>query len=50
MAASFFWDRVTQHHSYATGGHGLAEYFGPPDVLGARVDGRACESCNTTTC
>jgi len=47
VAASFFWDRVTQHHSYATGGHGLAEYFGPPDVLGARVDGRACESCNT---
>jgi DUF1680 family protein len=47
MAASFFWDRVTQHHSYVTGGHGLAEYFGPPDVLGARVDGRACESCNT---
>jgi len=47
MAAAFFWDRVTQHHSYATGGHGLAEYFGPPDQLGARVDGRACESCNT---
>jgi uncharacterized protein len=47
MAASFFWDRVTQHHSYVTGGHGLAEYFGPPDEIGARVDGRACESCNT---
>jgi len=47
MAASFFWDRVAQHHSYATGGHGLAEYFGPPDQLGARVDGRACESCST---
>jgi DUF1680 family protein len=47
VAASFFWDRVTQHHSYATGGHGLAEYFGPPDRLGARVDGRTCESCNT---
>jgi DUF1680 family protein len=47
MAASFFWDRVTQHHSYVTGGHGLAEYFGPPDQLSARVDGRACESCNT---
>jgi len=46
LAASFFWDRVVQHHSYATGGHGLAEYFGPPDVLGARVDGRTCESCN----
>jgi DUF1680 family protein len=46
MAASFFWDRVAQHHSYATGGHGLAEYFGPPDVLSTRVEGRTCESCN----
>jgi DUF1680 family protein len=46
MAASFFWDRVAQHHSYATGGHGLAEYFGAPDQLSARVDGRTCESCN----
>ncbi len=46
LASSFFWDRVAQHHSYATGGHGLSEYFGPPDELSARVDGRACESCN----
>jgi hypothetical protein len=46
LAASFFWDRVVQHHSYATGGHGLAEYFGAPDQLSARVDGRTCESCN----
>ncbi len=46
MAASFFWDRVAQHHSYATGGHGLSEYFGAPDMLSARVDGRACETCN----
>jgi DUF1680 family protein len=46
QAASFFWDRVTQHHSYASGGHGLAEYFGPADVLSTRVDGRTCESCN----
>jgi DUF1680 family protein len=46
MAASFFWDRVAQHHSYATGGHGLAEYFGAPDRLSARVDGRTCETCN----
>jgi DUF1680 family protein len=46
MAASFFWDRVAQHHSYATGGHGLDEYFGPPDVLSTRVEGRTCESCN----
>ena len=46
LAASFFWDRVTQHHSYATGGHGLAEYFGAPDKLSDRVDGRTCETCN----
>jgi DUF1680 family protein len=46
LAASYFWDRVAQHHSYATGGHGLAEYFGPPDQLSPRVDGRTCESCN----
>src|SRR5262245_10381346 len=45
-AASFFWDRVTQHHTYATGGHGLAEYFGPSDQLSPRVDGRTCETCN----
>lgn len=46
MASSFFWDRVVHHHSYATGGHGLAEYFGPPDELSRRVDGRAAETCN----
>jgi DUF1680 family protein len=46
IAASFFWDRVAQHHSYATGGHGLAEYFGAPDKLSDRVDGRTCETCN----
>ena len=46
LAASFFFDRVAQHHSYATGGHGLAEYFGLPDQLSGRVDGRTCESCN----
>jgi DUF1680 family protein len=46
IAASFFFDRVAQHHSYSTGGHGLAEYFGFPDVLSPRVDGRTCESCN----
>ena len=46
VASAFFWDRVVQHHTYATGGHGLAEYWGPPDVLGARVDGRTCEACN----
>lgn len=46
FAASFFWDRVAQHHSYATGGHGKDEYFGEPDLLSDRVDGRTCETCN----
>ncbi len=46
IAASFFWDRVVQHHSFATGGHGKDEYFGPPDELNDRVDGRTAETCN----
>ena len=46
IAASFFWDRVVQHHSYATGGHGKDEYFGRPDMLSDRVDGRTAETCN----
>ena len=46
MAASFFWDRVVQHHSFATGGHGKDEYFGQPDMLSDRVDGRTAETCN----
>jgi DUF1680 family protein len=46
MAASFFWDRVVQHHSFATGGHGKDEYFGPPGRLGDRIDGRTAETCN----
>jgi DUF1680 family protein len=45
-AAEFFWDAVALHHSYATGGHGRDEYFGPPDELSERVDGRTDESCN----
>jgi len=45
-AAGFFWDRVVQHHSYATGGHGKDEYFGDADKLSDRVDGRTCETCN----
>jgi DUF1680 family protein len=46
LAAGFFWDRVAQHHSFATGGHGTDEYFGPPDQLGDRIDGRTAETCN----
>src|SRR3989442_2614581 len=46
FAAGFFWDRVAQHHSYATGGHGKDEYFGEPDKLSNRADGRTAGTCN----
>lgn len=46
LAAQFFWDAVVNHHSFATGGHGKDEYFGPPDTLSDRVDGRTAETCN----
>ena len=46
LAASYFWDQVVQHHSYATGGHGHDEYFGEPGMLSDRVDGRTAETCN----
>jgi DUF1680 family protein len=45
-AANFFWDSVVDHHSFATGGHGKDEYFGPPDKLSDRIDGRTAETCN----
>lgn len=46
LAAAFFWSRVAHHHSFATGGHGTDEYWGPPDQLSERIDGRTSESCN----
>ncbi len=45
-AANFFWDTVVTRHSFATGGHGKDEYFGPADELSDRIDGRTDESCN----
>jgi DUF1680 family protein len=45
-AAGFFYDSVVKHHSFSTGGHGTDEYYGPRDIIGARIDGRTAESCN----
>ena len=45
-AADYFWNEVVDAHSFATGGHGKDEYFGPPQKLNDRVDGRTDESCN----
>ncbi len=44
-AANFFWNQVVFHHSFATGGAGHNEYFGPPDKLNNIVEGRDDESC-----
>jgi len=44
--AEFFWDRVVNHHSYITGGHGLEEHFGQPDKLNDRLVGDTTETCN----
>ena len=46
-AARFFFDRVTQHHSYVIGGNSEREHFGPPDVISTRITERTCEACNS---
>lgn len=44
-AATFFFDQVSEHHSFATGGSGKNEYFGQPDKMNDMIDGRTAESC-----
>jgi DUF1680 family protein len=46
IAATVFWDRVVNHHTFATGGHGKDEYFREPDKLGNITEGRTAETCN----
>jgi uncharacterized protein len=46
IAATVFWDRVVNHHTFATGGHGKDEYFREPDQLGNITEGRTAETCN----
>jgi len=45
-AATFFWERVVFHHTFATGGHGKDEYFREPDTLSHITEGRTAETCN----
>lgn len=45
-AAKYFWNEVTEHHTFATGGNTRNEYFGQPDQLSSMVDGRTAETCN----
>jgi len=46
IAATTFWDRVVNHHTFATGGHGKDEYFREPDRLATIAEGRTAETCN----
>lgn len=44
-AAKYFWQRVTQHHSYVIGGHGDREYFFEADTIAKHLTEQTCEAC-----
>ena len=46
IAAKNFWDMVTRHHSYITGGNSNVEHFHDPDVLAGDRSRMNCETCN----
>ncbi|WP_428027979.1 beta-L-arabinofuranosidase domain-containing protein [Altererythrobacter sp.] len=46
-AAMFFWDTVTQNHSYVIGGNSDHEHFGEPRKLSGRLGQETCEACNS---
>ena len=46
-AATFFWQRVTGHHSFVIGGNGDREYFFEPDTISKHVTEATCEHCAT---
>ena len=45
--ATFFWDRVARHRSYANGGHSDGEIFFPVDRFDKHLGGESSETCNT---
>ena len=46
-AARFFWETVTQHHSYVIGGNADREYLSAPDTIADHVTEQTCEHCTT---
>jgi DUF1680 family protein len=44
-AAVNFWRISTAHHSYAIGGMGNGEVWGPPDVVAGALSNYNCEGC-----
>ena len=41
-----FWELVTRHHTYITGGNSECEHFGKDDILDAERSNTNCETCN----
>ncbi|WP_417360997.1 beta-L-arabinofuranosidase domain-containing protein [Gallaecimonas pentaromativorans] len=46
-APQFFWEAVTEHHSYVIGGNADREYFYEPDAIANHITEQTCEGCNT---
>ncbi len=44
-AAVNFWNIATAHHSYAIGGQGNFEHWGPPDTVAGTLSNYNCEGC-----
>ncbi len=44
-AAVNFWRIATAHHSFAIGGQGNHEYWGPPDTVASALSNFNCEGC-----
>jgi hypothetical protein len=44
-AAVNFWRISTAHHSYAMGGQGNYEHWGPPDAVASTLSNYNCEGC-----
>lgn len=44
-AAGFYWDRVTNHHSFVIGGDGDREYYFAPDTIAQHITEQTCEHC-----
>lgn len=47
VIASFFWDTIVKHYTYAIGGNSNYEYLGEPDKLSDKLSDNTCETCNT---
>lgn len=45
--AEAFWDMVTTHHTYITGGNSEWEHFGMDDILDKERTNCNCETCNS---